>query len=229
MSYIVLNRAAIDNLLDGSLPPFATITDTDDGVCINPLKIRRGEAVDVSNGFFPVPSDIKHRFSSKKLAVRMDEKGRLIVYQVAHPLKTYQPTAKISGTAPKPTPAPLALAPVQDSEPEPAAPQSFIIRAAEVTPAIEAPRVESKPPVEDNLDAMEQRLRQRWHDESSKQVTGPVERPVLHFSAPTPALGVGEKRMVEKTIAVPVSFDRRRGLGTRAVEVMIKRRRTAMR
>jgi hypothetical protein len=222
MNFVKLNKAAVANLLDGNVPPFAVVSQDGSGFRISPYKIRRGHAQPVVDGRFPIPESF---ISSTKqaLAVRLDDKGDLIVYPTKTERKSSLPSAKImKGVLREPTveETPVKTIPEIVDEPAPEKLPSMLIRATEI--AAPAQPTPPKPPVETPEAALEQRLMQEWV-EPSRERTRPE---AVNFAlSPAPRTLLGMRRETGRTISVPISFDPRRGMGQRAVEVVVKRRR----
>lgn len=216
--YLTLNPAAVENLLDGALPPFATVQKIEDGWCVCPLKAQRENAVAIIDASIPIDSEAIEELSGN-LAVRLDDSGNIIIYRTSQARKAFQPSARITkgdreASAPKKPRIVRQRSPRGDEKP-----QGFLIRGEEVR-AKPAPSSPIRVPVrQESEDAMAQRLEDAWKRPSTPPNT-------LHF-VQTEVEPLGVRRHIEKVIEVPVSFDRRRGLGMRNVEVVIKRRRFA--
>lgn len=217
-NFVKLNKAAVENLLDGNLPPFAVVSRNGDGLRISPYKIRRGHAQPVIDGKFFIPEDINT--PKRPFAARLEDNGDIVVYPAKGSMKPFIPSAKImKGTIGQPVvetpPAPVHEEVVEQIEKLP----TMLIKACEL--ATPEPKPIARPTVQDTESAMEQRLREEWVAPTRKTRGADVVDFALSH-APRTLLG---RRETGRTITVPISFDARRGLGSRAVEVLVKRRR----
>jgi hypothetical protein len=224
MNFVKLNKAAVTNLLDGALPPFAVVSPDGAGFRISPYKIKRGTALPVVDGRFPIPESFISG-TKQALAVRLDDKGDLIVYPTSAERKSSLPSAKIMKGQIKEivveeTPA-IDPEPTVEATVEPTIEKlpSMLIKASEV--AIE-PLPAPKPIVESSDAALEAKLMQDW-----KAPVRPRPRSdIANFAlTPEPRTLLGMRRETGRTISVPISFNSRREMGQRAVEVVVKRRR----
>ena len=206
MNFVKLNKAAVTNLLDGSLPPFAVVSPDGAGFRISPYKIRRGHALPIVDGRFPLPESFISG-TKQALAVRLDDKGDLIVYPTSTERKSSLPSAKIMKgpireTTVEETPAPetieTTVEPVIEKLP------TMLIKASEV--AIE-PRPAPKAIVESSDAALEAKLMQDW-----KAPVRPKPRSdIANFAiTPEPRTLLGMRRETGRTISVPISFNSRR-------------------
>lgn len=236
MNYVSLNKAAVNNLLAGKIPPYAVVRTTARGVEISPYKIRRGDAQPVVDGLFPIddlPENCKVAIREKRpLAVCLDDHDNIVLYPARGPLKSSQPSAKVLKKAP-PTPVPenpsaSKIPRVDRTEPviqeTEIKRERFLIKAEELS--VDSQIVVPKKPQHANMETLEDRLMADWlfaRAQKSKH-RAPVE--IANFTEAPAPVAMGQRRAFQKTIAVPVSFDRRRNMGTRTVEVMIKRRRS---
>jgi hypothetical protein len=219
MNFVKLNKAAVTNLLDGALPPFAVVSPDGAGFRISPYKIKRGQALPVVDGRFPLPESFISG-TKQALAVRLDDKGDLIVYPTSIERKSSLPSAKIMKGAIRettveetPAPEPETVEPTIEKLP------SMLIRASEI--AID-PKPTPKPVVEQSDDALEARLMQGWNAPARPKPRSDIANFAL---TPEPRTLLGMRREIGRTISVPISFNSRREMGQRAVEVVVKRRR----
>ena len=222
--YIVLNTAAINNLLDGHIPRYAVVSANPNGFRISPFKIQRGNALPVTKNGFEIPEDLDESpQGGQNYAVRIDDADHIIVYEVNGTRSNMMPSAKIVNREaikiPSYTPETIKrTTPANDIDIVVEKPKSFLIRGADLDARRPEPISTPEANTDDELDTMATRLLNGWTKPSEPSHT-------LHFAVEEENFTQGRKREIDKIIRVPVSFDKRRGMGTRAVEVRIKRRR----
>jgi hypothetical protein len=216
---ITLNPAAVENLLDGVMPNFSIVSASDRGYRISPQRSRKPNTRDVIPAGFIIPDDLPP-LDYTALAARLEDNGDLIIYPVDTPRKPFQPSAKITSFHGEIAPALPKVRKPRVVRPAPAEtkPQSFLITKAELDAVPVTVEPEPQPVnISEDIEATVQ----RWA--ATPRQTEP--QPTLHFAQVETDRTLSGRREREKTITVPVSFDRRRNMGTRPVSVLIKRRR----
>lgn len=197
--YIALNDVLIStyNQVNDKTPDFVRLEVSDDNhVLIYPDDDASHGGEPINDGLIALADNL--RLPSRYFTATLRDDGSICLSPCTKKPKKFTPSALLLTKPPKQRNAPT-------------------------------PQIDDIP--SETMEEMAERLEKAWFSPATPQATAPSPRPTnLQPILPTAKIvsekPMGNKRMLNRTIAVPVSFDKRKQLGERRVEVVVRRRRS---
>lgn len=198
MQFVKLNIAAYRNFLDSAPEMFVDIRYDDPNILVKFNHDQSGSCI--NKGMIPIPDK---QFDTIYFRVRMVDDETLLLTPVTTKLPTNIPAGVIVERNIK-SQAETSIQPEYTQT----QPDEFY-----------APETIFEMNIGNEVDS--------WREERSKRWEQQVDVMALFTASPAQPIieNLSGRRVLEKVISVPVSFDHRRGMGSRSVEVTTKKRK----